>query len=238
MNKELSEKYKQCVNYTRKKIRDGITIDFYIIQLVSHIEDLDTIINKLAKRLRDWYELYFPEISRNISDHETFAKIISEPKSKLMSDNNISLSMGHDFKSEELVPLHNLRKELLNIIKLRNVQLDELAKLIENEYPNMTCVAGPIISGKLLKLAGSMKKLIEFPASTLQLLGAEKALFRHLVRGSKPPKYGILLSHPFVASSKEKSKSARKLADKISIAAKVDYFKGEFIGNKLKEELK
>lgn len=234
MNKEL---YEKSIIYTRKKIKESITKDYYIIQLTSHIEDLDSIINKLAKRLRDWYELYLPEVSRKIIDHESFAKAIEDSKEVLMKKYNIKVSMGQDFSEDELISLKNLRDEILNIIGLREAQLDELDKLMNKEYPNITALAGSLISAKLIKLAGSMKKLVEFPASTLQLLGAEKALFRHLVRGSKPPKYGILLSHPYVAEAKVKSKAARKLADKLSIAAKVDYFKGDFVGDKLKEQL-
>jgi len=77
------------------------------------------------------------------------------------------------------------------------------------------------------------------PSSTIQMLGAEKALFRHLRTGAKPPKHGIILQHPLVASAKKanRGKYSRSLADKISIAVKADYFKGKFIGDKLKKEL-
>ena len=93
---------------------------------------------------------------------------------------------------------------------------------------------------KLMALAGSLKHLSQIPASTVQLLGAEKALFRHMTTGAKCPKYGILFQHPYVSQAKKQvqGKIARLLADKISIAVKVDYFKGAFIGDTLKEQLK
>ena len=77
------------------------------------------------------------------------------------------------------------------------------------------------------------------PSSTIQLLGAEKALFIHLLKKTKPPKHGVLFDHPLVIShnKKEQGKIARAIADKISIAVKLDYFKGDFLGNKLRKEL-
>lgn len=235
MNQEL---YDKAVKFTTKKIKDTISIDYFIVQLVAHIEDLDSISNKLVKRLRDWYELYLPEVSRMFTEHEKFVKVITLPKKELMKQYNINISMGQDFSDEELISMENLRLEVEAIYDLQDKQIEELAILMEKHYPNMTMLSGPLIGGRLIKLAGSMKNLIEFPASTIQLLGAEKALFRHIKTGKKPPKYGILLGHPFVAEAKEKNKAARKLADKISIAAKVDYFKGEFVGDKLLAMLK
>jgi nucleolar protein 56 len=77
------------------------------------------------------------------------------------------------------------------------------------------------------------------PASTLQILGAEKALFRHIKSGARPPKHGLIHEHQFLQNAKknEIGKKSRALADKLSIAVKVDFFKGEFIGKKLKKEL-
>ncbi len=105
--------------------------------------------------------------------------------------------------------------------------------------PNITVVAGVMVGAKLIALAGDLKRLILFPSSTVQLLGAEKALFRHMKTGARVPKHGIIHEHALVAkaSKENKGKAARALADKISMAAKIDYFKGEFIGDKLKKKL-
>jgi nucleolar protein 56 len=105
--------------------------------------------------------------------------------------------------------------------------------------PNLLEITGMMLGAKLIAKAGSLKRLSQFPASTIQVLGAEKALFRHMKTGARPPRHGMLIQHPIVAQAKQKEhgKRARTLADKISIAAKVDYFKGEFIGKKLKKEL-
>jgi nucleolar protein 56 len=104
----------------------------------------------------------------------------------------------------------------------------------------MYTITGGLIGAKLLEKAKSLKHLAMMPSSTIQLLGAETALFRHLRNKSiRPPKHGLIISHSFVMDAKRQDKgaAARKLAAKISIAARVDYFKGEFIGDILKEDL-
>jgi nucleolar protein 56 len=236
MNSHLEQLREKNIELTRKKIREALKEDIYTIQLASSIEDLDKIISKMLKRLRDWYEIYLPEISNRLQDNEQFISETAKSKSELMKKYKIKESMGGDFKDTEAMECQ--RKETLKMIEFRAEQQKKLEKLMEKNFPNITAVAGGLIGAKLIAIAGSIKELSEFPASTIQILGAEKALFRHMRSGARPPKYGIILSHPYVAESKEKAKSARKLADKISIASKVDYFKGRFIGDKLKEQLK
>ncbi|MBT3303949.1 hypothetical protein HN592_01020 [Candidatus Woesearchaeota archaeon] len=234
----LQELRKKSIAFTRGKIREAIKEDVFIIQLVAHIEDLDRILNMLIKRLRDWYELTLPEVSNLIIKQEDFVDIIRKERKNLMQQFDIKESMGKEFSKKDLESLELLRQECEKIIQLREKQTQKLNELMQKHYPNLTTLAGGLIGGKLIELAGGMKKLIEFPSSTIQILGAEKALFRHIKFGARPPKYGVLLGHEYVASSKQKAKAAGRLADKISIAAKVDYFKGEFVGDKLKRMLK
>jgi len=120
----------------------------------------------------------------------------------------------------------------------RGALVDYLKELMLKEAPNISAVAGYYLGAKLISTAGSLKRLSEFPSSTIQVMGAEKALFAHLRKGTAPPKYGIIFQHEKVRTApKEKSgRIARRLASKISLAARVDYFKGEFIGDKLAKE--
>jgi nucleolar protein 56 len=103
--------------------------------------------------------------------------------------------------------------------------------------PNMSHLAGPALAAKLVAKAGSLHKLATFPASTVQVIGAEKALFKHLKAGSKPPKHGVIFQHPLISTSPKKvrGKIARALAGKLSIAAKADAITHHFIAEKLKE---
>ncbi|MFC1801226.1 C/D box methylation guide ribonucleoprotein complex aNOP56 subunit, partial [Nanoarchaeota archaeon] len=103
--------------------------------------------------------------------------------------------------------------------------------------PNLLELCGSTIGSGLIELAGSLKRLATFPSSTVQLLGAEKALFRHIRTGARSPKHGLILQHPLVQNAKEKGKAARALADKISLASRLDFFKGEFKAKEMRKEL-
>ena len=132
-----------------------------------------------------------------------------------------------------------LAEHITSLYKLKQKHIGYITILLNDFAPNMTIIAGVTIAARLLSLAGSLKKIVNFPSSTIQILGAEKALFRHLRTGSRPPKYGILHEHPFVQKARQskKAKVARALAEKIGIASKVDYFKGEYIGDKLLKQV-
>ncbi|MFC1733950.1 NOP5/NOP56 family protein [candidate division KSB1 bacterium] len=225
---------------TRQKIRGAVNEDTLIVQTVSSIKELEKISNMLAKRLREWYGYYLPEFSESIKDHEKFAEIIAKKsKEQLLKELRLSKedSMGADFKKEDLDQIIEMAKNLSGVYKLKKKQTDYLEKMMKSYCPNIQTIAGTLIAAKLLEKAGSLKKLVGFPSSTIQVLGAEEAFFRHMRTGAKMPKYGYLHEHPFIskADKMSKGKIARALADKIAIASKVDYFKGKFVGDKLRK---
>jgi nucleolar protein 56 len=224
--------YKLNLEETKKKIKESVSSDNFIVQTVGNLDEINKICNILVKRLREWYELYNPEFSRKISDHEKFVELIVKG-----DDKKLKISMGSDFGKEDLEPILKIAKELSEFYKFRDKQRDYLKKVMEKNNPNLSVVAGYLIGAKLIALAGDLKRLVMFPASTVQLLGAEKALFRHMRTGARAPKHGIIHEHPIVSRAKEKGKAARAVADKISLAAKIDFFKGKFIGDKLRKEL-
>ena len=154
--------------------------------------------------------------------------------------NNLLLSEKQLKESEKRqAPIKELAKTITSLYTLRKSQSDYLELIIKKTYSNMYAITGSQIGAKLISFAGGFERLAKFPASTIQLLGAEEALFRHLKTGAKSPKYGILHEHPLVtqARASERGKVARALGDKISIAVKVDFFKGKFIGDKLRKQL-
>ncbi len=219
------------IKETKEKLREKVNEDDFIVQTISSISEIDKVINILVKRIREWYALYNPEFERKIEDHSKFVELILVGEDEKEKD-----SMGAEI---ELEPIKNMAKEVDSLFKLREKQEEYLAKVMKAYCPNLTVVAGVLVGAKLISLAGDLKRLILFPSSTVQLLGAEKALFRHMKTGARVPKHGIIHEHAVVAkaSKENKGKAARALADKISMAAKIDYFKGEFIGDKLKKEL-
>ena len=229
----FDEFYNKNLLLTKKRIKEAVTDDLLIIQTINNISELDKIINTLTKRLREWYEFYNPELSKRIYDNKKFSEIVLMEKKQ-------KESFGADLLRENLEPILNLSKEIGSLYNLKDAQSKYLDGLMKKLCPNLIAIAGVSLGAKLLEHAGSLKKLMEMPASTVQLLGAEKALFRHIKnKKNLPPKYGILHEHPLISQAKkrEHGKIARALADKISIAVKIDYFKGKFIGDKLKKEI-
>jgi len=227
------------VEITKKKIKESVNEDLLIIQAVSSMNELDKVASILIRRLREWYSLYNPEFSCSIENNEKFVELIlKKEKKELLKELKVRDSMGADLKKDDIKPIENLSKELQSLYKLKEKETQYLENLMASYCRNIMAICPVAIAAQLLRQAGSLKRLATLPSSTIQLLGAEKALFRHL-RNKKnaAPKYGFLHEHPLVSGSRNKGKAARILADKISIASRVDYFKGRFIGDKLKKEV-
>lgn len=229
----------KCITETKRKIKHSVRKDDLIIQATRTIDETSKVINNLTKRLRDWYAFYNPETEHNVKDNEQFVRvIISHNKRELHKKFHIKQGMGADLEKEDIGMITDFAKSINRLALFKKEQESYQSKLISEICPNINAIAGPKITAKLLELAGSLERLAKMSSSTIQLLGAEQALFRHLKTGAKPPKYGILHEHPLISRHKKESgKVARTLADKICTAAKVDFFKGRFIADKLKKEI-
>ena len=233
---------RKALNTTIKKVRESVKKDNFIIQAINNTEEIQKSVNLLVKRLREWYELHLPEFSKSLESHEKFTDIIlKRDREKLIKELQLEKeqSMGAEMETKDLKPILNLAENIKSLYELRDTHEQYLEDLMKTFCPNLQAVAGTLITAKLIAHAGSLMELAKLPSSTVQLLGAEKALFRHLKTGSRPPKYGLIFQHPLIAKAKkeEQGKAARALADKITMAARVDAFEGKFIGDKLKEEL-
>jgi nucleolar protein 56 len=225
---------------TRKAVRESVNPDLFIINAVNNVEEIQKQINTTAKRLREWYSLYLPEMDREIRDHTAFVKaVLRNDKPGYMRENNITNTMGADIKKEDIDAILSLARAVEKLIDEEAGMRAYLEAAMQAWCPNTTMLAGGVIGAKLLRGAGSLKGLAMMRSSTIQLIGAEKALFRHIRTGARPPKYGYLMQHTVVQKAKkaDKGKAARTLADKIFIAVRVDYFKGEFIADKLLKEV-
>lgn len=233
--------YRQTsIRLAKKKIRESVGKDNLIVQAINNIEDINKAANLLAKRLREWYELHNPEFSKSISGHEKFVELVMVKDRKALLGElgkEEEESMGAELSEGDIAQIRELAETIKGLYRLRDSHEKYIEGILKGYAPNLLAMAGPAIAAKLIEHIGSLKRLVSVPASTIQLLGAEKALFRHIVTGAKCPKFGVLYNHPLVSASKNKGKAARLLADKISIAAKMDYFKGEFIGDRLRKEV-
>ncbi|MBW3022921.1 hypothetical protein KY308_02370, partial [Candidatus Woesearchaeota archaeon] len=183
----------------RNKIKNSVKFDNLVVHSINLIEEVNKTINLFSRRLREWYELYNPEFSRKIADNIDFAKKITEKsKKELLKEIKFDekISMGADLEDFDIKQILELAKEIIQLSELKQKNEKYLEKVMGEKCPNIQKVAGTLIGAKLIALAGSFQRIMELPASTVQLLGAEKAFFRHMKTGAKIPKHGIILQHP------------------------------------------
>ncbi len=232
------------IELTKKRIKETVKKDKIIIQTVDAIDEIDKSLNILVARLREWYGLHFPEMDRMIEKHEKFAKLVSEyGLRENIEEKELSVlkekSMGIDLSDEDEIILKEYATRIKELYKLREHLEKYVDHLMEEIAPNIRQLAGPVIGARLIALAGGLDKIAKKPSSTIQLLGAEKALFRYLRGKGRSPKYGILFTHPTIqnAPADKKGKVARIVASKISIAARLDFFSKGKESEKLKEDL-
>jgi len=197
--------------------------DKVIIQAVQALEQIDQSLNFFFERLREWYGLYFPELCDRIESHREFAEFVKNGERK-------EKSMGADLEDEDIEIMRSFADKILEMQNFRENLVDYIKENTEKLTPNLSNLINPLLVAKLISLAGSLKNLAMLPASTIQVLGAEPALFRHLRKGAKPPKHGIIFQDPRIhnAPKWQRGKIARSLASKIAIAAKLDFYSGEF----------
>ena len=158
----------------------------------------------------------------------------------LLSERIDELENVEEIKGEKIEECEKLREEKENLTSLRDYLGERIEKLSVKISPNLSALVGPIVAARLINFAGGTKRLAKMPSSTIQVLGAEDAFFQHLKKGTPCPKHGIIFQVPEIRNSPKKfrGKIARALAGKIAIAARVDFYHGESIGEKLKEEFK
>ncbi|PIZ52135.1 hypothetical protein COY27_01445 [Candidatus Woesearchaeota archaeon CG_4_10_14_0_2_um_filter_33_13] len=236
----FSEFYLANLKITKQKIKESVSEDQLIVQAISNVNELDRTINMLIKRLREWYALYCPEFEHKFIYQEKFVDLVLEKnRQELMKEVGVEETMGADLDKLHVQEMKQLALRVRELIFLRKEHEDYLEKVMKKYSPNILELAGITIGAKLLELGKSLKHLAFLPASTIQLLGAEKALFRHIKSGSRSPKYGVIFQHPFIQKAKknERGKVARVLADKLSLCARLDYFKGEFKAAEYKKEI-
>jgi len=145
--------------------------------------------------------------------------------------------MGAELKAVDLNQIRILSKDVLSLYELRKGMEKYVDATMESVAPNTRAVAGALLGARLISIAGSLKNLAMRPASTIQVLGAEKALFRSLKTGARPPKHGLIFQHALLHDAKrwQRGKIARALAGKITIAVRTDAFNGKFVGDSLKK---
>jgi nucleolar protein 56 len=244
---------KKFLLHAKEKVQKAIASpDLVLVQVVAAIDDLNKIANLMSERLAEWYGLHFPEFrhsdpikfaqvvmvfERTNPDQQALAELVGENAAQSIAE-KARQSMGVTLGEEDIRAVRTHASTLLQLYAYRDY-LSKYAESLSNKIaPNLSYIVGPSLAAKLIAHAGSLSKLACLPASTIQVLGAEKALFKHLRSGSPPPKHGLIFQHPAISTAPKwvRGKIARTLAAKLCIAAKADAISHRFIAQKLKEQ--
>jgi nucleolar protein 56 len=233
------------IEITKIRIKENVKKDRIAMEVIDAIDEIDKSLNIYIARLREWYGLHFPEMEQVISKHERFVKLIATYglRKNIQEKDIINLakeSMGIELNEKDEEIIKEYASLIVNLFKLREDMEKYLENLLKEFAPNFSAVAGSLLAARLINLAGGFDKLAKKPSSTIQLLGAEKALFRYLHGHGKSPKHGVLFTHNLIqqAPVKKRGKIARVIASKLSIAIKMDYYGREDKSEELKKELK
>lgn len=243
---------------TRMDLHDKLSgREALLIPAVQLLGELDTVLNALSSRMREWYGVHFPEMGNRVHEHEDYARIITKMGFKeninakgLMEmslkkkdaeriEEAAGTSVGASFDDVDMKIVSDFAQRTLDLYKYRE-ELTEYISMVTTEVaPNLAYIAGTTLGAKLIEKAGSLKRLGMMPSSTIQVLGAEKAMFRAVKSNARPPKHGLLYQHPYVngAPRNRRGNRARSLAAKIAIAARADVFSGDFIAEELVAQL-
>ncbi|KAL0425276.1 UNVERIFIED_CONTAM: Nucleolar protein 56 [Sesamum radiatum] len=235
-------------SYSRAKVKFNVNrVDNMVIQAIFLLDTLDKDINSFAMRVREWYSWHFPELVKIVNDNYLYAKVAKyvEDKSQLSEDNLSGLtdivgdedkakeiieaakaSMGQDLSPIDLINVKQFAQRVMDLAEYRKKLYDYLVAKMNDIAPNLAALIGEVVGARLISHAGSLTNLAKCPSSTLQILGAEKALFRALKTRGNTPKYGLIFHSSFIgrASARNKGRMARYLANKCSIASRIDCF--------------
>jgi nucleolar protein 56 len=235
-----------AINLSSSRVKEASEkLDLHIIQSINALDELDKIINTVGARMREWYGLHFPELDNLVSSLGVYAEIVSRAglreniiveilQSIGLQDKKVEVildaakrSKGGDMTPENLAIVKRLADEVIAQSDLRRVLADHIEAAMETVAPNVKELLTAAVGARIISKAGSLARLARLPASTIQILGAEKALFRALKTGARPPKHGLLFQHPLIHSAPkwQRGKIARAVASKVAIAARIDYYR-------------
>ncbi|RFU30857.1 hypothetical protein B7463_g5502, partial [Scytalidium lignicola] len=238
--------------YSRAKVKFSVQKnDNHIIQAIATLDHLDKAINTFSMRVREWYGWHFPELVRIVSDNHTYAKLaLAIGNKKSLTDESLHdiaavvnddadiaqaiidaarVSMGQDLSESDMENVSSFANRVVKLADYRKSLFQYLVNKMAIVAPNLATLIGEVVAARLISHAGSLTNLSKYPASTVQILGAEKALFRALKTKGNTPKYGLIYHSSFIgrAGAKNKGRISRFLANKCSIASRIDNFSEE-----------
>lgn len=255
MKETIEQKRNRLLGLAKASVSNAYSVgDHAIMQAIASYNELEKTRNLIHEKLEEWYGIYFPEL--RLSNQLSYARFVIEfgsnkkdaAKEKLNEVlggnaesvlNSISNSIGKEPNPQEYEMLRGLAEQELAIAKLQESLDKYLEKSVKELMPNISHMIDYKVAAELLGKAGGLQKLSVMPSGTIQLLGAEKALFKHIKFGSKPPKYGVLYKLPQIGTAGRgvRGKIARVYATKLAIAARADAITKNFIADTLKKQI-
>ncbi|XP_051866364.1 nucleolar protein 56 [Pristis pectinata] len=251
-------------SYSRAKVKFNVNrVDNMIIQSISLLDQLDKDINTFSMRVREWYGYHFPELIKIVAENYTYCRlaklignrkelseeslpaleeiVMDSAKAQAILDASRS-SMGMDISPIDLINIESFSNRVVSLAEYRKTLQDYLRSKMNQVAPNLATLIGEVVGARLISHAGSLTNLAKYPASTVQILGAEKALFRALKTRSNTPKYGLIFHSTFIgrAAAKNKGRISRYLANKCTIASRIDCFSEiptNVFGDKLRDQV-
>ncbi|KAK7462286.1 Nucleolar protein 56 [Stygiomarasmius scandens] len=236
-------------SYSRAKLKFNVNrVDNMIIQAIALLDQLDKDVNLFSMRVREWYGYHFPELVKLVPDNYQYARCaqyigdkdaLNEEKlpelEAILDDNSTTAqnildaargSMGSSLSEIDMLNINAFASRVVSLAEYRKSLVSYLTEKMNQVAPSLTALLGERIGARLISHAGSLTNLSKYPASTVQILGAEKALFRALKTKGNTPKYGLLYHSSFIgrAGPKYKGRISRFLANKCSIASRIDCF--------------
>ncbi len=247
------------IEITKIGIRKELSsLDQQVMKAIDYIDHANKALNVLAPAIREWYSIHFPELNDLVEEHPAFMRIVSiQPDKRKLTEEVLKEaglsegktrqvmkaareSMGADLEEGDLEIMREVAGNWISLYETRKRVESFIEDLMKRAAPNLSAVVHPLVGARLIAVAGGLRRLASLPASSIQILGAHKAIFMHLVKGAKPPKHGILFQAKEVrtAPKRLRGKIARLLATKIAIASRVDAFGGgRYIGDDLRREV-
>ena len=254
-------------SYSRMKCMFDVNRqDKPIVQSIALIDLLDKDINSFCMRIKEWFGWHFPELGKIVKDNYLYLRLVRliqergnliknkddlvEKMNEITLDPEVTkaicdaavMSMGSDISEGDLLNIKFFSEKVDTLVKYRENLATYLKEKMKKLAPNTSALVGEVVAARLVSHSGSLSALAKYPASTIQILGAEKALFRALKTRSKTPKYGLLYNSSFIgkAKAKNKGKISRYLANKLAMCARIDYFSNDRFdeyGNELKKQI-
>ncbi|MBU2559723.1 hypothetical protein KKA03_02405 [archaeon] len=232
---------KEVSQVLAKKDISTLNRDMLIIQAVEAQDDTEEALNILSERIREWYSLHFPELDNKVEQHQEFVELVKKyGRRDDFPEDFDTTSIGAGLGDVDIEILTRFAKEIAGTYKFKDELYSYIESAMEEVAPNLSAFAGPIVGAKLISQAKGLENLAKMPASRLQVLGAKKAMFKHMKHRADPPKHGVIFQHPSIKTAPwwQRGKISRSFSGKASIAAKADAFTGQYIADGLKRDFK